>query len=136
AADHGGDAAIERLLDLLRRDHVDVAVDAAGGDDLAFGGDHLGAGTDDDVDAGLHVRIAGLADGGDAAIPEADVGLHDAPVIDDEGVGDDSIDGTVGAGALALAHAVADDLAAAELHFFAVDRVVALDRDEELRVGE
>src|SRR4030095_7692379 len=79
--------------------------------------------------------IAGLADGGDATVPEADVGLHDAPVIDDERVGDDGVDGAVGAGTLALAHAVADDLAAAELHFFAVDRVVALDLDEEFGVG-
>jgi hypothetical protein len=29
-ADHGGDAVRERLVDLLRRDEVDVAVDAAG----------------------------------------------------------------------------------------------------------
>src|SRR5215470_8243769 len=136
AADHRSDAGIERLLDLLGRDHVDVTVDAAGGDDLAFGGDHLGARPDDDVDTGLHVRIAGLADAGDAALPKSDIGLHDAPMIDDEGIGDDGVDGTVGAGALTLAHAVADDLAAPELHLFAVDRVVTLDLDEELGVGE
>ena len=53
---------IERLLDLLRADEVDVRVDAAGGDDLALAGDDLGAGADDDVDARLHVGIAGLAD--------------------------------------------------------------------------
>jgi hypothetical protein len=34
------------------------------------------------------------------------------------------------------AHAVADHLAAAELHFLAVDRVVALDFDDELGVTE
>jgi hypothetical protein len=38
--------------------------------------------------------------------------------------------------ALALAHAVADHLAAAELHFLAVDGVVLLDLDPELGVGE
>ena len=38
--------------------------------------------------------------------------------------------------ALALAHAVADHLAAAELHFLAVDGVVALDFDDQLGVGE
>ena len=53
-------------------------VDAAGGEDLALAGDDLGARADDDVDAGLDVGIAGLADGGDAAVPEADVGLDDA----------------------------------------------------------
>ena len=38
--------------------------------------------------------------------------------------------------ALALAHAVADDLAAAELHLLAVDGAVALDLDDQLGVGQ
>ena len=68
----------QRLLDLLRADEVDMRVDAAGGQDLALAGDHLGARADDDGDAGLGVGIAGLADRGDAAVAEADVGLVDA----------------------------------------------------------
>ena len=59
---------IERLVDLLRGDEVDVHVEAAGGQDLALAGDRLGARTDDDVDARLDVRIAGLADAGDLAV--------------------------------------------------------------------
>ena len=78
----------QRLLDLLRADEVDVAVDAAGGDDHAFAGDDLGARADDDVHARLHVGVAGLADGGDAPALDADVGLDDAPVVDDQRVGD------------------------------------------------
>jgi hypothetical protein len=73
-----------------------VAVDAAGGDDHALAGDDLGAGADDDRHAGLDVRIAGLADAGDAAVLEADVGLDDAPVVDDQRVGDDGV-GDLGA---------------------------------------
>ena len=46
AAEHRGDARHQRFLDLLRADEVDVAVDAAGGDDHAFARDHLGAGAD------------------------------------------------------------------------------------------
>ena len=42
AADHGGDAVRERFVNLLRRDEVDVAIDAAGGDDQIFSGDHFG----------------------------------------------------------------------------------------------
>ena len=38
----------KRFLDLLRADEVDMRVDAAGGDDLALAGDHLGARADDD----------------------------------------------------------------------------------------
>ena len=52
----------QRFLDLLRRDEVDVGVHAAGGEDLALAGDDLGRGADDDGDARLGVRIAGLAD--------------------------------------------------------------------------
>ena len=96
----------------------------------------LGARADDDVDAGLDVGIAGLADAGDAAVPEADVGLDDAPVVDDQRVGDDGVDGALGARDLALAHAVADHLAAAELHLLAVGGEVLLDLDDQLGVGE
>ena len=135
AADHGGDARHHRVVHLLRADEVDVRVDAAGGGDEPLARDDLRARADDDVDAGLHVRIAGLADAGDAPFLEADVGLDDAPVIDDERVGDDGV-GDVFGDALALAHAVANHLAAAELHFFAVDSVVALHFDDELGVAE
>ena len=69
AAQHGGDAGHQRLLDLLRADEVDVGVEAAGGEDLAFAGDDLGAGADDDRHARLDVRIAGLADGRRCARP-------------------------------------------------------------------
>ena len=88
---------------------------------------------------GLHVGVAGLAERGDAAVLDRDVGLDDAPVVDDERVGDDRV-GDLGRDALALAHAVADHLAAAELHFLAVaagaQRVVVLDLDDEPGVGE
>jgi hypothetical protein len=79
AAEHGGQAGHQRLLDLLRADEVDVRIEAAGGEDLALAGDGLGAGADDDVDAGLGVRVAGLADGGDAPVLEADIGLVRCP---------------------------------------------------------
>jgi hypothetical protein len=135
AAEHRGDAAHERLLDLLRADPVDVRVDAARGDDHAFARDHFGAGAERDRDAGLDVGIARFPDLPDAAFLQPDVGLDDAPVIDDERVGDDGVRDR-GAVALALPHAVANHLAAAELHFLAVDRVVLLDLDPELGVRE
>ena len=136
APHHRRDAAIEGLLDLLRADEVDVRVDPAGGQDLALARDRLGAGADGDVDPRLHVGIAGLADREDAPLLDADVGLHDAPMIEDEGVGDDRVDGTLLAADLALAHAVADHLAAAEFDLLAVDRAVLLDLDEELGIGK
>src|SRR3546814_15830189 len=77
---------------------MDMGIEAAGGDDLALAGNRLGARADDDVDAGLDVRVAGLADGMDAAVLEPDIGLDDAPVIEDQGVGDTGIDGALGIG--------------------------------------
>ena len=69
AADHGGDARHQRLVDLLRADEVDVSVDAARGHDHALAGDDLGARADDDVDRRLDVRIAGLAEAGRSCPP-------------------------------------------------------------------
>ena len=73
---------------------------------------------------------------GDAAVADADIGLDDAPMVEDHRVGDDRVDGALGAARLALPHAVADHLAAAELDLLAIDRAVALDLDDELGVGE
>ncbi len=89
----------------------------------------------DDGDVRLDIGIARLADRADATVLDADVGLHDAGVVDDQRVGDDRVR-DFGADALALTHAVADHLATAELHFFAIDGEVLLDLDPELGVGE
>ena len=136
AADHHGDAGVQRLLDLLRADEVDVAVDAAGGEDLALAGDRLRSRADDDVDARLDVRVAGLADCRDAPLAQADIGLEDAGVVDDQRIGYDGVDGAVGARDLALTHAVADHLATAELHLLAVGGEVLLHLDDEIGIGE
>jgi len=124
------------VLDLLRTNEVDVRVDAAGRDDAAFAGDRFGAGSDHDVDPGLDIGVAGLADTADAAVANADIGLDDAPMVEDHGIGDDGVDGTVGAGRLPLPHAVADHLAAAELDLLAINCAIAFDLDNQLGVGE
>ena len=138
AADERRDAAGERLVDLLRADEVDVRVDAAGGEDQAFAGDRLGRHADDHArrHAGHHVRVAGLADAGDAAVLDADVGLVDAGPVDDQRVGDDAVERLGVGDAGRLAHAVAQHLAAAELALVAVDGVVALDLGDEAGVAE
>src|SRR5262249_42633105 len=61
AAHHRGEPRIERLLDLLRTNVVDMRVDATGGDDVAFAGDHLCARTDDSGHLWLHIGIPTLA---------------------------------------------------------------------------
>jgi hypothetical protein len=102
AAQHRGDAGHQRFVDLLRTDEMDVGVEAAGGEDFSFARDDVGAGADDDGDAGLDVGIAGLADGADHAFLDADIGFDDAPVIDDQRIGDDGIDRALFVGDLGL----------------------------------
>jgi len=136
AAHHAGDAGGERLVHLRRRDEMDMGVDAAGSQDLAFAGNDFGARPDDDVDTGLGVRVAGLADCGDAPVVQADIGLVDAGMVKDDHIGDDGVQRALGARKLALAHAVADNLAAPELHLLAIDGEVLLHLDEKIGVGK
>ena len=68
----------------------------------------------------LDVGVASLADRADPPVAHADVGLHDAPVVDDDRVGDDEVRRAVGARGLRLSLTVANDLAAAEDDLFAV----------------
>src|SRR5215472_9560261 len=134
-ADHCRHARHQRLVDLLRTDEVDVRIDAACRDDHAFSGDDLRRCADDDVHAGLDVRVARFAKLRDAAALDRYVALDDARPVDDERVGDDRIRALLGR-ALALPHAVSDHLAAAELHFLAVDSEIILHFDDDIGVGE
>src|SRR5262249_33068537 len=134
AAEHRGDAGHQRFFDLLRADVMDVGVEAAGGEDLALARDRLCAWADDDGDTGLDVGIAGFADRGDAVALQADVSLDDAPVVEDEHVGDDGIHRTLLVGDLALTHTVADHLAAAELPLLAVAGEILLHLDDDVGI--
>src|ERR1051325_11506685 len=136
AAEHRRDAAIQGLFAQLRTDQMNMAIDAAGRDDLALAGDDLGPGTDNDIDAGLDVGVAPLADAGDAPVANANIGFDDAPMIQDDGIRDNRVDRALRARALPLPHAVADDLAAAELDLLAIDRAVAFDLDDQFGIGE
>ena len=115
---------------------MDMRIEAAGGQYLAFARDDLRARPDDDVHMRLDIGIAGLADRADLSIADGDVGLHDAPVIENDGVGDDRVCGPLRARNLGLAHAVANHFAAAEFHFLAIGREIALDLDEQVGVGK
>ena len=115
---------------------MDVAVESSRGEDFSFAGNDVGAGTDHDGDAGLNIGIAGLADRENHAFLDRDVGFHNAPVIDDQRVGDDGIDRALPVGDLGLPHAVADHLAAAEFHLLAIDGEILLDLDDEIGVGQ
>ncbi len=136
AAEQRGHARHQRVVHLLRTDEMDMRVEAAGGEDLALARDHLGARADDDGDARLDIRIAGLADRMHLAVLQSDIGLHDAPVIEHQRIGDDGVDRALPVGHLRLAHAVADHLAAAEFHLLAIDGEILLHLDDDVGIGE
>ena len=93
AADHGGDAAGKSRADLLRRDEMNMGVDATGGENEPFTGDCLRARADCKTRGHpVHgLRVAGLTDRADLPILDADIRFVDAGVIDDERVGDDRV---------------------------------------------
>src|SRR3954468_1637971 len=123
-------AGHQSLIDLLRADQVNVAIDCSRGDDRTFSRNDFGCGTDNDIDAWLDVRIAGLANTGYASILDANIRLHDTEIIHDQRVRDDGIRNLVGA-ALALAHAIANDLAPAKFHLLTINGVVFLHFDPQ-----
>ncbi len=66
-----------------------------------------------------------------------DVGLHDAPVVDDERVGYHRVERPIGPrGPGRLAHAITDHLAPSELHLVARQGQIAFDPDQQLGIGE
>mmetsp|Transcript_23960 Transcript_23960/g.43736 ORF Transcript_23960/g.43736 Transcript_23960/m.43736 type:complete len:526 (-) Transcript_23960:708-2285(-) len=125
AAQHGGQARMQCILDLLRADEVDVAVKASRRQDAPLTRDGLCARADDDIDAGLGVGIARLANGRDAPVFQAHIGLVDARPVHDQRVGDDGVHSPFGPRGLRLAHPVANDFAAAKFDLFAIEQRVA-----------
>ena len=98
-ANHGGDAVGQRLVNLLRANHMNVRIDAAGRGNHAFVSDGLNACTDDEVRAYPSMTwVADFSDTGDPAILDSKVGLDDSQygsimmtlVIQDQGSVDHS----------------------------------------------
>ena len=118
---------------------MDVRVDAARGQDAAFAGKNLGgcadfhAGSNAIHDAG----ISGFADCGNLAVANRDVGFVDSGVVQNQRVGDHQIGGAAGPRRFGgLAHAVADDFAAAELHFIAINGPIGFHFDDQVGVSK
>ena len=139
AADHGGDAARQRMLDQTGAVEMHVNIDRARGRDQAFAVAHRGAGGDDQarIDA-VHDRgIAGLADADDAAVADAEIALDDADHrIDHHHVAQQEIQRALGAGDAGHADAVAQRLAAAVQAFVAIDGVIFFDDGRQRGVAE
>ncbi len=116
-------------------------IDGAGGDDFAFARDHFGGRADHQIriHSVLRIGITRLSDFDDAAVANPDVGLDDSPMIDDQRVGDHQVERAVfgfARGGGALAHAVANDFAAAERDLVAIDGVVLFHFNDQVRIGQ
>src|SRR6202030_4854882 len=120
---------------------MDMAINSAGGDDKVFTGDCFRGGADDEIgiDAVHRVGVSSFADAHDAAVFDADIGFHDAPMIENNGIGNDEIERAglpFAKSGAALAHAIANYFSAAEGDFVTVVREVFFDFDEQVGVSE
>jgi len=115
---------------------MNVRVGAARRQDLALARDDFGARADDDIDTGLNIRVARLADPGDPSVQDRDISLYKYLLIDDQRVGYDCIDRALGLGEQGLSHAVADDLAATEFHLIAINGEILLNLDDQIGVSQ
>ena len=90
------------------------------------------------VDTVHDLRVAGLADAGDAAVVDADVGLHDPEHrVDDQDVRDHEVQRALGRGDEPfVGQAVAQRLASAEHALVAVHEQVVLDLGPQVGVAE
>jgi hypothetical protein len=92
------------------------------------------------VDAVHRVGVARLAQRHDPAVPDADVGLDDPPVVEDDRARDHEVGRALGAGGPALTHRLADHLAPAEHRLLAgtagAAAAVLLHLDEQVGVGQ
>ena len=134
AADEGRHTRCQSFLYLLRANVVDVGINTAGRQNLAFPGDNLSTRTDDDIDIILDIGIARLANAGNAAILDADIRLINATMIDNQRIGNHQVHRNRGID-LALAHPVPDHLPTAKFDFFAIGGQIGLDLNEEISVA-
>ena len=135
---HRCDTAVDRLPRLLGANEMNVRVDAARRENLSFPRNDLGSRADDQAigDTILNVRIACLTDGADLSVTNTDIRLDNAPVVNDDRVGDNHVRCSLRSGALGLTLTVPNHLASAEHHLFPVTGVVFLDLGNQIRIAE
>lgn len=68
-----------------------MAIDAPSSENMSFTGDRLRAGANNNVDIVLDVRVASFADFVNFAVFDTDIGLDDAPPVDDQRIGNHRI---------------------------------------------
>src|SRR3984957_16636679 len=139
-ADHSGAATCERVVTLLLRQEMRMALHGAGGSNVEIAVDASGVGAGPQVwmNAIHDIRVAGLPDADDASIADADVSLHDPQnSIDNRGVMDHHVQRPRGIGSACLKTlAVAHRLAGARCQFVSGDRVIMFNLGHQLGIAE
>ncbi len=119
---------------------MDMRVETASRHDHPLAGDDLSPRANDElrVDAGLDERVPGFADSHDPAVADAEVALHDPPIVEHDGVGDHDVEvrGSLLVPIRRLALPITNDFAAAEDDLLAIDGEVLFDLDDEIGVAQ
>ena len=95
---------------------------------------HFGRSPNDNIDRILNVGIAGFADFDNFSVFNANIRLNNAPPIEDQGIGDHQIDGSLFTGNGGLTHAVSNDFATPKFDLIPVDRQILLDFDQKVGI--
>ena len=114
---------------------MNMRVDAPGGYNLAFATNNIRPGTDKDIHGVLYIGVAGFADSRNATMLDANVSFDDAPVINDQRIGDHQIHHLIGF-RLRLSHAITYHLAAAELDFIAINSEIFFHLNPQLGIRQ
>src|SRR5882724_6673769 len=141
AAEHRSRTVGQRLIDLLRRDEMNMTINCPGCNNQIFAGNNLGRRTDNQlrIDTRHRIRVAGLPDLHNPPVSDANVCLDDSPIIDDECIGDHQVQHarrTVSYSATTLTHPVAYHLSAAKGDLVTISRKVLLNLDDKLCIRQ
>ena len=118
---------------------MNVGIDSTGGDNLPFAGDHFrSCSYHESCRYSSHdVRISRFTYPSDAPAANADVRFNDSPMVDDDGVCDDEVQGALcGSSCCGLAHSVAKYFSAAEFGFIAGSGKIALDFHKQIGISQ
>ena len=111
-----------------------MSVNTARRQNLTFTRYNFGTRANDDIDIRLGIRVTSFSDSSDTAIFQTDIGFHDTPPVDNDGIGNDGIHHGV-ITTLTLTHTITNHLATTEHDFFTIMRVVFFYLDPQLSIA-
>ena len=126
ATNHHCNAGHQGFIYLLRANKMDVCIDASGGKNLSFAGNHLGSRTNKDGNTILNIGIACFADGLNPAFFDGNICFDNAPVVQNQCVSNHQIR-CIGTTELTLPHSIPNDFTTTKLNLVTIAGIVFLD---------